>query len=271
MIKQHFTGPVGFSGLFFSKDLFAVLSLITFIFFLGSCKKDNDPAPPDPPQDPTLRVEFNNSTIPISLVDSGIIIFKKTGSATHILQRFEKHADSLRVDINSLSKGEWTANIYLYTGVANKNEKREYVISKIFNVSNNVTRVLLNAPTGALNDTWKPRVHYNFQKELDAYVPLNPEEPYFRLRVADRDKWKSYRVIRSAYNRIPGLGNELIASSEWKCEINCINNDRLFENSEFFIPFANNVKNKNWNNGEIEIIAIDQQNVERAYLFAYTK
>lgn len=261
------------SALFHSHKLWTALALISFIFFLSSCKKDNNPGPkpPEDYRDPIFKLDFSAATIPLNLVDSATVIFKKTGSQTHYVQRLEKTSTTMQVIINSLSKGEWTANVYLYSAVAGKDEKREYVISKIFEKGTGYMEMSVAAPNGTLNDAWSPRVHYRLQQEIDAYIPLNPEEPYFRLRVADRTKWKSYQVTRGAYNRIPGTGNELISSGDWKCQLNCINNDKLVEDSQFFVPFANGVKNKTWNNGEIEIIAVDQQGVEHGTLIRYNK
>jgi hypothetical protein len=204
--------------------------------------------------DSLLALSFSNSTIPVSLVDSGYIGLLKKGSITPYLLRFQKAGTEMMIDIDGF-KGEYTADIIIHTRVAGSDRRREYHRKMTVNIGNNKGKIFVDAPNGTLNDDWQPRIILSYHNELDFYVPLDQSDPYFRVAVTDRSKWKRFEVRRSANNKIPGAGTELISGDDWICPGYCFNQLNIIENSQAFLEHANRLKNKTWNFGEIEIIA----------------
>ena len=246
-----------------------LISLVTILFVFNSCKKDNHN--PDIPQgEKNLIVEFGTATIPVSAADSGYVIFKRVGTGIQTLQRFDKEGSFFKMDIGSLSSGEWTAYIYLYAGVPNTVQKREYFQSKKFTLTKAAAEIKLAAPAGTHEDAWERRAHFNSGTDLNAFISMDSENPYFRVNISDKSKWSYFAIFRSAYKKGPG-GKELLADAGWECYADCFNNSTVFENSTHFIPFANQAKGKPWNYGEIEFMAIDKDNNEKDYFLPYNK
>lgn len=252
-----------------SNTLLRILSFITVLFVLNSCKKDNHT--PDIPQgEKELIVEFGTATIPIAAADSGYVIFKRTGTGIQTLQRFDKDGPTYKLDMGSLSPGDWTAYIYLYAGVPNTMQKREYFQTKTFTLTKSAAEIKLAAPTGLVEETWKRRAHFHFGADLNTFISMDAEDPYFRISISDKTKWQYFAVIRSTYEK-NSIGKELLADAGWECYTDCFNATMVFENSTHFIPFTNKAKGKPWNYGEIELLAIDKDNKETSYFFPYSK
>ncbi len=243
--------------------------IIFFLFTIHGCKKDRLPDTVMK-ADSLLSLTFSNNTIPLNLVDSGYIGLQKKGSATPYLLRFQKAGNEMLINIDGF-KGEYTADIILHTRVDGSNHRREYYRQMNLQIGNNNGKIFIDAPKGTWNEDWKPRVILSYNNELHFYVSLDQSEPYFRVAVADRNKWKKFVVSRSANNKIPGTGTELISSHSWTCTSNCFVNMNLLENSQAFVEHANRLKNKTWNFGEIEILAETNAGIKTEDYYFYNR
>jgi hypothetical protein len=254
------------------KQPYISLTLAVFIavFSISSCKKDKLPDQVSI-RDSLIVVNFVNNSIPLNLIDSAHVFLQKKGSGTTYFLRFDKQKDNLTANIDGLRAGEYTMSAYLYSRVVNSNEKREYFFSDTLEIGNNGGQLVYGAPDGTLFDAWKIRAIFSYDNGLDFYIPWNNEEAYFRVRAADKNRWKKLEIRREAYNRIAGMGSELIASGNWKCESACFTAENIIVNESAFSPFAENVKNKTWNRTEIEIIAIDIADKKIEDLFIFNK
>ncbi|HYE56674.1 MAG TPA: hypothetical protein VD996_17620 [Chitinophagaceae bacterium] len=255
---------------FLQKPLLAFTAMLTFLTVLQSCKKEKNPGGGDAGIEKNLVINFQPGTIPIADVDSATVVFKKQGSQQFVLQRFDKGSNFLNVLTDGLSAGDYTAEIYIYTKKAADNSSRMYTRSAGFTLplSSNLT---LTAPSGAINDVWKPHIVLAAaNNDVVVVLAADNAEPYFDIRVKD-NKWDYFYVERAANNRNGGM-NELVAADSWECQNGCYTNDKLIINSTAFVPFTNTVKTKQWNNGEVFVIVADSDSqAEQVFFYVYDK
>ena len=237
-----------------------LIFLVTGLTFLSSCKKtDDDILKPVKHIDTLLVIDFNDATIHQSKVDSAILVLKRKTSSIQYHLRFQPGSGSVEADIQGLRAGDYTAHIFLYADQENGPGRREYYRGYDFTLGETDGTVNITAPKESIrNSDWRPRAVFSYPSGIEFYVSLDNLDPYFRIRVADRAKWKSLELQRYANKKIPGAGKELLATGTWKCESDCFNADNFLENSTAFLAFNQKLKDKVWDHGEIEIIAIDK-------------
>ena len=258
------------SGIRIKSVLTCLLLIVTGVSWLTSCKKDSI-TDPLRTEDSILVLSFSQTTIAKDLVDSAVAFVKRKSSQTSYMLRFQDEGPGLRISIDGMQSGEYTADIYLYTRVANATSRREYYRQIAFTMGSNNGVVTVNAANGNITDVWKPRVVLSYNKEIDFYISLDNSDPYFRIRVADASHWKKVEVKRYANNKIPGTGTELVADHTWKCETACFNSNNLIENNTAFIPLTKRLAGKSWNLGEIEIIAEAKSGIKTEDYFRYDR
>jgi hypothetical protein len=254
MDKAHF-----FSGRSFGRNKQAVSPVhwiiwlavaVVFATLFASCSKN--PVVEVPLTEKQLLVGFNAATIPVNLVDSAMVIFKKKGSTTQYLKRFDKGPASMQVAIDDLPNGEWTAEMYIDGRSGNDTSRRQYRQEKSFTKDLRPGNVILNAPAGTIADAWKPSVILtDGAREVQVIVPLDNTDPGFEIRMKDKS-WSQFFIERLANHRTQA-GNETMASARWECSGNCHTHDNWIFNTTAFRDFSEKVKTKTWNNGEISV------------------
>jgi hypothetical protein len=142
--------------LFLPKPITNCIPFVLAIFLLfGSCRKGT---PVLPLVEKSLVVNFSQSAVPIYMVDSAVVIFKRNGSAAEFLLHLEKKSNSLQLNLEAFSTGNWNAHIYIYTKKNPDGRKRLYIQKKSFNTSVDNGRIELSAPKLSSNDNWKAQV-----------------------------------------------------------------------------------------------------------------
>lgn len=244
------------------------LILTAVILIAASCKKD-DPRN-NPYFDQQLVVQFGNTTIPFNLVDSATVIFRKQESASQVFKRLDKTANSLSVIINDLSKGNWTADVYIYARSADTTGRR-YLQSVALTTLHDKQDIKVTGPSGKIDDAWKPSVVFvDADANIIATIPLDNREAAFDLLLKDK-KWDHFYMERYAHNRTT-IGNELMASGKWECSGGCFTYSNMIADSTTFIPFTETVKTKTWNNGEIYLSVSDAETgAEKTFFYIYNR
>ncbi len=234
----------------------ALTLVVSFIFLsASSCKKDPETGFISS-SDTLLVLPFNDATIPVSLYDSAVVILERKGTNMPYFLRFHKSGEELHADIDGLRKGEYTAKINLYARVSGSNERREYHRTTTLQLGTDNGRVYINGPNGSLGDDWEPRVILSYNNEIKFFVSLNFAHPYFRIEANDPVKWRKITLNRTANNKIPGTGTELLETQSWTCNANCFpQGSKTLQNSTAFGELVEKVKSKTWNFGEIDIVA----------------
>jgi len=236
----------------------------------SSCKKENNPGGDHPSVEKDIVISFQQQGISMSQVDSAMIVFKKQGSQQFVLKRFDKQTNFMNVVTEDLSAGNYTMDIYIYTKKAADNSSRMYSrsIGVTLPLSSNH---VMTAPTGEINGVWDPHIVLaSANNEAVIVLAADNADPYFDVRVKD-SKWDYFYIDRIAFNRNGGM-NEQIAAGSWECSSNCYTNDKVIVNTTAFVPFNNEVKTKQWNNGEIYIILYDSETDEElSFFYTYNK
>jgi hypothetical protein len=246
------------------------LSRITFALIcsaiLFACKKDKPLQ--DHYKDHYLRINFSQATIPYQSIDSAYVFIKKHGTNTPSMKRFDWNNGSLEVVINDFNPAEYTAEIFMYGKAVNGGDtRRQYVQTKAYTLTPAGNDVIVTAPNGSIRDDWKPRVILSdAAKEVEAIVPLDNADPYFELRLNNRN-WNKFTVERQASNRYEA-GNELIAEGKWECSNDCYTHDNWILNNTAFAAFSNKVATKTWNNGEM-YVKLEGPGKEHTFFFVY--
>ncbi len=248
-----------------------VLFLATNLFLVTSCKKDHV-TEHIPSADTLLVMSFNDATIPSNLYDSAVVMLQRKGSNMPYLLRFHKDDEELHADIAGFRKGEYTVKINLYARVSGSAEKREYHRTLNLELGSSTGRVYVTLPNGSLGDDWEPRVILSYNNELKFFVSLNFAHPYFRVEAADPSKWASIQLQRTANNKIPGTGTELLETQTWSCTTGCFPaTSNILENNAAFVELAEKLKTKTWNYGEIDITAEAKNGTKTEDYYYYNK
>lgn len=249
--------------------LFTVM-IASVIISLPGCNKEDRLPDTVSKADSAIALSFPNSSIPLTLVDSAYIVLLKKGSGTPYFLRFHKTSTEMVADIDGF-KGEYAADLIIHTRVTGSSRRKEYHRKMTITIGNNNGKIMVEAPGTEPGGDWKSRIILSYDSELSFYISLDQSDPYFRVEVKDRDKWKMLQVVRSANNKIPGMGTELVSTDRWACENNCFTNFNSVENTNAFLEHANRLRNKTWNFGEIEITAETKSGIKTEDYFFYSK
>lgn len=250
------------------KCLFVICTLSIVVI---ACKKDkHDPEPA--PAEIDMEVAFGQSSIDYNLVDSGFVVLKKAGSANQIFKRFNKGNNLMSFSLEDLSKGDWTAEMYIFARF-NASGGRRYKQEKAFTVPVGGARqgIKLNAPTGMVTDAWKPYAFFrHVALGVTAAVALDNNDPHFDIQVED-NRWDLFYIERYANNRLSGGANARVAELIWQCDTNCYTHDKLINDDTSFLPFTQEVGNKEWNNGLIIVVVADNEGADVQFSHLYSK
>jgi len=237
-----------------------------------ACKKDKDKPAGDVPVDKEFSVSFGAGTIDQGLVDSAFVILKKAGSSVQTFKRFEKHAGKLSFYLEDLSAGNWTAEMYVFTRF-NQSAGRRYRQEKAFTIPTGGIKnsITIDAPTGAITDAWKPYAFFNNETYgVSVAIPLDATNAHFDVTVREA-KWNYFYIERYASNRLPGGANAAVAEQIWDCSTGCYTSDRFIDNKTAFLPFVQQVGNKEWNNGLIIVVVKADGNLAVQFSHRYDK
>ncbi len=245
--------------------------ICTAIALFTACKKDKD-HDPEPPGEKELLVNFSTTSIAYNLVDSGFVVLKKQGGANQIFKRFEKKTGAISFSIDDLSAGNWTAEMYIFARF-NESAGRRYRQDKTFTIQSGGAKenITLTAPTGAITDSWKPYAFFRHeQMGVSIAVALDNTDPHFDVEVRDTN-WDLYYIERYASKRLEGGANAKVAEYIWSCDNGCYTSDKFINNSTGFLPFIQEVGNKEWNNGLIIVVLNDYNGADVQFTHAYNK
>lgn len=239
---------------------------LTVLLLTVACKKDKDN--PAPPADKVLQINFSTASVDYNKVDSGYVILKKAGSGTQYFKRLQKKGSSLSIDIDDLPAGNWTAELYIFSRFDDKAGRR-FRQDKTFTLSATSPSVTLNAPTGTITDAWKPSAFFRDAAHgISVAIPLDNKDPQFDIQVNDTH-WDYYYIERYANKRMTGGGKLKVAEGIWDCRDNCYTSDRFINNTTGFIPFTQEVGNKDWDNGLIVIVIADDDGADVQFSYGY--
>lgn len=253
-----------------SSSLVRLFFIVTITTLFIACRKDK--GKPVPPGEKELVVSFSGASIAYNLVDSGFVVLKKEGSATQIFKRFEKKTDKLNFSIEDLSAGNWTAEMYLFARF-NASAGRRYRQEKTFTIPAGGAKegIALTAPTGAITDSWKPYAFFRDEgMGVSVAVALDNTDPHFDVQVKDT-RWDLYYIERYANNRLQGGANAKVAEYIWSCDNGCYTSEKFIDNNTGFLPFTQEVGNKEWNNGLIIVVLNDFQGADVQFSHTYNK
>ena len=244
-----------------------LLLLVSPLLFLSSCLK-SDLAQND--GDKMLTIAFNGNTIPFALADSGFVIYKKQNSTAMIYKRLEKTGDRMQLNLDDLTNGSWTAEIYINTKKDQDGNSAQYFSAHNFAIEQ-ISGISMPGPSNNQNGLWKKRyVISNEDNSLVIVVPYDPIDPY--LFISSRDsRWNNFSIERGVYYRTGGM-NQLLNAKLWSCSGTCLSPDGLLANKTIFSAFAEQNQGSLWNNSDVSVVVKDNNTQEnREWYIAWDK
>lgn len=240
---------------------------------LSSCKKD--PVKEPVYYDSKLSIYFDNTTINPALADSVYAFFQKSNSNQPIMKRLQLVQGKWETATSDLSAGEWTVtlNFYARSAEANDYANRLFTQIKTFTVSGNTDNSFtIKAPKGKFDDTWKTNLLLvDSPNNVSVVLSANGTDPYLEVRTPAKDEYYFY-IERNAYQAGSG-SSQLIAAHAWECSDGCYtSNSPWIVNNTHFLPYAQQIQNKEWNVGEVFIIITNTRtNKESTFYYLYKK
>lgn len=216
--------------------IFLILAAFT------GCKKDPvlDPAPP--PAAPALKVLFSNASVSMTDIDSVVVIVRDQNQFIKKWRTMAKAGSSFNLGLHDVAAGNYTAEILAYSKKRSDFTARQYAFSTeiILPLAN---EVVLAAPTGSFNDAWYQRaVFFETSGQAVITVAMDPRDTYYGV-IFKEAKAKKIILQRSAV-----YVNFLVAS---KTTTRSVEGMIGFTEYSDFIPYQENMKNKNWTKGYI--------------------
>lgn len=241
-------------------QLWMLLLMATTWLTVSCSKSKNDDPGTKQPVAGQLAVVFDSKTIPFSLIDSGYVILRKEGNQIPYIKKFIKENNKLRITIDDLTPGNYTASMYVDAHLENNNTViyREYRMEKQIKAGNEGIEVA--GPTTALKKDWKAHVVFtNETRGFYTYVPLNGEDPTFEI-IRNNKKWTYFYLERAAHER-KGETNKLLSAFSYQCS-DCFGDGQYLHNNTAFKNWSTELANYSWNNGVIIFIIMDEETGE---------
>jgi hypothetical protein len=211
-----------------------------------SCKKEkHDEAPA---VDKTLIVKLDNHLITVGEIDSANIVLRK-GSSTPYFLRFQGGDKKLEALIDGLPTGNYSIDLELYSTSNATGKSYQFVSNRQVTIDNGNAAIQVEGPKElSTADGWSVRkIVATTGNDIVVLIPLDVNDPYFEIRTKGF-QWDFFGVERLALD-----GSVVAAHKEWSCQNNCLGQDRMIFDKTIFLPFTDEIQQKNWTKNEIII------------------
>lgn len=251
------------------KHFKALLLLAAVVGILSaSCSKNkgnNEPVPEPAPDYPTapvpgeLQVHFDATTIELARVDSGYVLLQREGTGIQYLKKFIKGNQLLKVDIDGMPEGQYSASLVLDMKLKNDNK----VIWRQFRVKKDLrlvqAGVAVKAPLNELKKEWKSyAVLSDATRSYRLTVPMDCSDPYFEL-LSNDPKWEYMYFERAAYKRTGPNSKTPLGAKSFECANGeCFDGNGFIIDSAIFKDWSENISNYPWDNAEIFLILLHE-------------
>lgn len=223
--------------------------------------KEEEPAPdyPTTPVPGELQVHFDASTIELARVDSGYIVLQRAGSNTPYLKKFVKGNHLLKIDIDDLAEGQYSASFVLDMKLKNDNK----VIWRQFRVKKDLqlvqAGVAVKAPVNELKKEWKPYVVLSdANRSYRLTVPMDCSDPYFEL-LSNDPQWEYVHFERAAYKRTGPNSKTPLGAKAFECANGeCFDGNGFIIDTQTFKDWSENISAYPWDNAEIFLMLLNE-------------
>ncbi len=217
-----------------------------FLLLLGftACKKDEVPTPVPQPALSELSIKFSNETIPMTDIDSVVVIIRDQHQFVKKWETMERASASFKTNLQGLVPGNYKAEILAFS------KKRADLTARQFKVSKDIVLPLAQSvevpgPNGSFHDEWYQRAVF-FERQGDAIVivAMDPRDSYYQL------SFKAAIGKRIHLQRYSIDVNALVASKTTARNI-----EGSIGITEYwdFVPYVELMNGKSWTKGVITI------------------
>lgn len=222
-----------------------ILVVCASLFFL-SCKKDSELQKPVAAYD--LSLQFNDSYMPLSRVDSAIASWEVNGTSKEI--KLSVKEGRLSAPLKEFPEGTGKLTLTVFSTIRFSGISRsEWEFEKEVEIRHAKEYEFIG-PADFFDAAWKPRAILTSPLGHKAVVALRPDDAYFRI-VNVGDEVEKLTVHRSYWDLINKM--EMVAEGNWACETGCRNSQRNVVNKDYFTFFPSLLGNKAWDAIRIEV------------------
>ena len=126
--------------------------IITFFAF-SSCTKNPVEPPPPQPGNQELVVQFSNTGVTLSTIDSVVAIIRDQDNNIKLWKAFDKASTAFTLRLHQLATGNYKAEVLAYSKKKADQTARQYALAKDIQLPLQQSLVV-KAPTGNFTDTW---------------------------------------------------------------------------------------------------------------------
>ncbi|MCU0389136.1 MAG: hypothetical protein MUE71_11070 [Chitinophagaceae bacterium] len=251
------------------KSLFGWTLSLFSLMQLIACEKDTSVDPPPPATNQELRIQFAPASLSATQVDSAIVVFSKPGSPS-VTKKLVAGNNVFSTTSEGISSGTWKAEWQIFT--KKPNDPSTYARQHVF-IQDMVFPLTaprsVTAPSGDWNGGWLPRVHvHDAAKGFIYIVAMDFSDPYYAVFTKDQRKLRYLYLDRIA-KQANATGSALVAAKSIERFSNFPASG--VTDRQHFQSLTEEMRQKNWNRGEILIELLDTQDEESTFYYLYNK
>ncbi len=216
------------------------------IVSLLSCKKDAVQQIPSQQQEKHLRVILHDNYLPADKIDSAIVIWRMSGSAT--MQKLHLTTGYLTANISSFTTGNGEIAVKIFSKHQINGMSLQFERKQILNLQNGITYTT-TAPNSFDDLNWLPRIIFHQSNNgsnfnITAVIGTRPNDPVFELKEID-PVWRHRVILTRRYFHSSNTLN-LLGNLTWDCN-SCIDAHGNYFNNTFFNSLPQQINNRPWN------------------------
>jgi hypothetical protein len=209
--------------------------------FLTACEKDvvpvPEPTPFPPPVTKELKLQFSNTGIPITDVDSVVVVVRDPARYIKKWQTMTKATTSFSLNLDDLPAGNYTAEIYAYSKTRADLTARQYALTTDIVLPLQQAAVV-NSPTGSFADAWYQRAIFrDGATNTIIIVAMDPRDSFYEIRL-NQPIAKNIHLQRYSIDV-----NAVVASRSYIRDLQGLVGCAEYSD---FIPFVQAMNGKSW-------------------------
>ncbi|MCU0394548.1 MAG: hypothetical protein MUF29_01465 [Chitinophagaceae bacterium] len=242
------------------------LSLAVLLF--AACNKPIELPPPS--AEKTISLDLSSGTIAAATIDSVEVFFSAPGKPPiRSLMQFTQ--SGWQMPAPPLAAGDYAINFRVYAREIQpgKTLRFQYAQAQVIGLPLTESKVF-KGPNGTLEDRWLKRMFVQDTALKTTFIMgLHAEDPFFELQVGEGMRFQYVYIDKIAHWRQGGQSRRVESAAFEREEM--LVSPGILNNRTAFAGLAERITGKDWNEGEILLLLMDEQGRDHTFYYSYSK